>query len=123
MLFRSWFAPYIDWSKGVYLTLFHDQAWVQLIHRLNAYLVLVVSVILAGLLSRRCHDDSIKTLARITAGAVCFQAALGVATLWTLVNIWLGLAHQFFAIIVLILSVVLTWQIFRADRVFRRSGF
>jgi heme a synthase len=122
-LMNGWFMPYVDWSRGAYITLFHDQGWVQFIHRMNAYLLFLFAIGFAMLMGRKCQDDGLKTLAWGVAGAVTVQAVLGIATLWTVVNFWLALTHQLMAIIVLGLSVLLAWKVARADRVFRRGGF
>ena len=122
-LMNGAFAPYADWSRGFFVTLFHDQGVVQFLHRMNAYLLLAYVVGLAIVMARKCQDDTIKILSAAVAVVACIQAALGIATLITVVNFWFALLHQFVAISLLSLSTYLLWKVARADRVFRRRGF
>lgn len=117
------FFPPVDWSKGVGYSFLHDQGLVQFMHRLNAYVLLIYAITYAVVLVRKCQDDGIKTLAAVTAVLVCIQAALGVATLISVVNIHFAFTHQLVAVCLVILATSLTWKVARADRVFRSSGF
>ena len=117
------FAPYADWSRGFFVTLFHDQGVVQFMHRMNAYLLLAYALGLAVFMARKCQDDTLKVLAAAVCVVAFVQAGLGIATLITGVNFWLALLHQFVAISLLSLSTFLLWKVARADRVFRRRGF
>ena len=80
-------------------------------------------VCFAVVLARKCQDDTIKGLSATLAVGVCIQATLGVLTLITVVNVPLALLHQLVAVCLVVLSTVLAWNIARADRAFRRSGF
>lgn len=122
-LMNGQFAPAVNWAKGVGYSFFHDQGLVQFVHRLNAYIVLVYATAFAVVLVRRANDDGLKGLATLTAVVVWCQVGLGIATLVTVVNIYLALAHQLLAICLVILATVLMWRIARADRVFRSKGF
>jgi cytochrome c oxidase assembly protein subunit 15 len=53
------------------------------------------------------------------ATSVWIQAALGITTLITVVALGFALTHQFVAVCLLVMAVVLTWMMARADRVFR----
>ena len=117
------FFPPVDWSKGIGYSFLHDQGLVQFMHRLNAYILLVYAVTYAVILMRKCQDDGIKTLATGLAGLVCIQAALGVATLISVVNIHFAFTHQLVAVCIVALATVVVWKVARADRVFRSSGF
>lgn len=117
------FFPPFDWSKGVGYSFLHDQGLVQFMHRLNAYVLLIYVISYAVILVRKCQDDGIKTLAAIMAVLVCIQAALGVATLISVVDIHFAFTHQLVAVCLVILAASLTWKVARADRVFRSSGF
>jgi cytochrome c oxidase assembly protein subunit 15 len=116
-------APFVDWSKGVAYNFFYDQGLVQFVHRTNAYIVLIYAIAFAVLLSSRCQDDTIKNLSTAVAVGVILQATLGVLTLLTVVNIVLALLHQLVAACLVILAAILAWNIARADRAFRRTGF
>jgi len=117
------FLPPVDWSHGVGYSFFHDQGLVQFMHRLNGYILLLYTTACAVVLSRKANDDSIKALSAFLATLIWVQAGLGVATLWSVVNMSFALLHQFTAIMLVILATVLTWKVARADRVFRSSGF
>lgn len=122
-LMNGQFAPVVNWAKGVGYSFLHDQGLVQFVHRLNAYLVLIYATALAVVLARQANDDAIKSLATMIAVGVWLQAGLGVATLITVVNIYLALSHQLLAVCLVIMTTVLMWRIARADRVFRSKGF
>ena len=90
---------------------------------MNAYVLLAYVIGFAVVMARKCNDDGIKMLSAVVAVTACLQAALGIATLITVVNFWFALAHQLLAVSLLALSTILTWNVVRADRAFRRSGF
>jgi len=118
-LMNGYFAPYIDWSKGVALTLLHDQGVVQLMHRLNAYALMIYSIIFGIAFTLKCRDEGLKTLVKAIAVMVFVQATLGIATLINVVPLGLAISHQFIAVVLIIMTTVLCWRVFRADRVFR----
>lgn len=118
-LMNGSFMPPVDWAKGVGYSFLHDQGLVQFVHRMNAYILLIYSTAYAVIIARRANDDGIKTLATVLSTLVWVQAALGVATLLSVVAIGFALVHQLVAICLVVLSTVLMWQIARADRVFR----
>ncbi|MBW8880459.1 MAG: COX15/CtaA family protein [Asticcacaulis sp.] len=122
-LMNGQFAPNVDWAKGVGYSVFHDQGLVQFMHRLNAYAVLIYATTFAVMIARSANDDALKGLATLTAVAVWLQLALGIATLISVVNIYLALAHQLLAVSLVILATLLLWRIARADRVFRSRNF
>lgn len=122
-LMNGRFAPYVDYSKGLWQVAFHDQGMVQFVHRLTAYGLLVFVTLFAIMVARKCLDGRIKWLAVGLAVLGWAQASLGVATLVTNVHIHVGLAHQLGAVIVLIVATLLAWHIARADRVFRLRSF
>ncbi len=122
-LMNGYFAPYVDWTKGIGYSLFHDQGLVQFMHRMNAYILLIYAIGFAVVMARKCNDDGLKALSTGVAVTACLQAALGIATLISVVNFWFALLHQLLAVTLLSLTTLLTWHIARADRVFRRSGF
>lgn len=101
----------------------HDQGVVQFVHRCNAYLLLICATTYAIVLSRSTQDDRLKTLAIGLCVLVWAQAALGVATLVSVVGFGFALSHQVMAACLVALATVLTWSMARADRVFRRGRF
>lgn len=122
-LMNGYVGPYVDWSRGVGVTLFHDQGLVQFVHRMNAYVLLFYAIGFAVVMSRKCHDDMLKALSAAVAVAVCLQAVLGIATLISVVNFWFALLHQLMAVSILAMATILLWQIARAERVFSKRGF
>ncbi len=117
------FVPYTDWNQGIGVVLFHDQGVVQFMHRMNAYLLWLAAFFFAGFVSRQAQDGPVKGLAWAVLGTATLQAGLGVATLYTQVNFWLALSHQLTAGLLLCLSLIMAWTVFRADRAFRRGAF
>jgi cytochrome c oxidase assembly protein subunit 15 len=84
----------------------HNQAAVQLHHRLVAYLLTVVALVMAvGAARSRYMQPGAKILGVTVGAGVLVQAALGVATLMLGVPLWLGVLHQFAAAVVLSLAV------------------
>ena len=101
-------------GQGLWATLAHSQAAVQLHHRLLAYLVLIAAVAGAVLAARtRYLPGASKRLAVLLAVAVVVQAVLGVATLMTAVPLALGLLHQIMAAMVLACAVAFAWRVRR----------
>jgi cytochrome c oxidase assembly protein subunit 15 len=98
-------------GAGLWATVAHSQAAVQLHHRLMAYLVTVAAAIfgIAAWRSSYLARDA-KLLAVSVTAAVLFQACLGVVTLMTVVPIALGVAHQVMAAITLCLAVAFAWR-------------
>jgi cytochrome c oxidase assembly protein subunit 15 len=111
--------PPVEWAKGIGYSFLHDQGLVQFMHRMNAYLLTVVATAYALVAARKANDDNLKTLAATLAASVWVQAALGVVTLVTVVQLGFALTHQFVAVCLLAMTVWLTWMVARADRVFR----
>ena len=99
------------WRGGLWETLGHGPSAVQFNHRLLAYALLALAgglVIQAGRAKPR--PRGVFGLAGITLGLLLFQATLGVATLMTGVSLWVALAHQANAAILLATAVLLTWR-------------
>lgn len=113
-LFNGRLFPADYAGHGLWATLAHSQAAVQLHHRMLAYLVLVLALALglAAWRSRYLAKDS-KTLALVLMGAVILQALLGIATLMTAVPFALGMIHQLMAAIVFCLAVAFAWRVRR----------
>ena len=96
-------------GEGVWPTLAHDLAAVQLHHRLGAYLLFAAAW--AGLLWfwRRAAPRAVLAGAAVLAAAVTLQAAIGVLTLVNAVPIGLGVLHQAGAVVVLAAATWLAW--------------
>ncbi len=99
---------------GLWATLAHSQAAVQFNHRIVAYLLTAVGVAMAWVAWRsRYLPDEAKLLALATGAAIVLQALLGVVTLVAGVPVWLGMAHQVTAALVLSLVVAFAWRVRR----------
>ncbi len=101
-------------GTGLWQTLAHNQASVQLHHRLGAYALAVATVLLVLLAtrSRTLHSNS-KQAAFILGGAVLLQALLGVAALMLVVPLWLGILHQAGAVLLLAATTLFAWRVRR----------
>jgi cytochrome c oxidase assembly protein subunit 15 len=81
-----------------FLTNFVDNPIVvQFVHRWLAFIVAIAVAILAAMAWRR----GFKAAALLVAGAVATQILLGIATILTGVEIWIGVAHQGMAALLL----------------------
>jgi cytochrome c oxidase assembly protein subunit 15 len=88
-----------------YLNLFENITTVQFNHRMMAYLVCATALVQAVWVMRTADDQRLVRSALMLMAAVLAQAALGIWTLLAVVPLWLGLAHQAGAAIVLIVAV------------------
>jgi cytochrome c oxidase assembly protein subunit 15 len=104
------------WSGGLWRTLLHSRAAVQLNHRLIAYVLFAVAVG-AAIAAFRARDASLATrgLALAVGVLVALQASLGIATLMSLAPLPLSLAHQAGAAVVLGVTVAFAWRARRTD--------
>ena len=101
-------------ADGLWATLAHSQAAVQFNHRIVAYLLTAVGVAMAWVAWRsRYLPAEAKLLALATGAAILLQALLGVVTLVAGVPVWLGMAHQVTAALVLSLAVAFAWRVRR----------
>lgn len=101
-------------NGGLWATVAHSQAAVQFNHRIVAYLLTAVGLVMAWVASRsRYLPAEAKLLALVTGGAIVLQALLGVITLVAGVPVWLGMAHQITAAAVLSLAVAFAWRVRR----------
>jgi cytochrome c oxidase assembly protein subunit 15 len=101
-------------GAGFWATVAHNQASVQLHHRMVAYLLTLVALGL-GLAAWRSNylAAQSKALAVAVAALVVFQASLGIATLMTRVPLGMGVAHQFTAALLLCLGTAFAWRVRR----------
>lgn len=98
-------------GDGIWGTLAHSQAAVQLHHRLGAYVLAMAAIAAATAAARsRSLPGPTKALAQVFAVAVLMQGVLGIVTLMAVVPLALGLAHQLAAALVLALATVFAWR-------------
>lgn len=101
-------------GADLWATLAHVQGAVQLHHRLFGYLLTAVAVAMGASARRtRYLAPASKQLAVAVAVGVVAQAGLGIATLMAGVPLWLGIAHQLAAALVLSLAVAFAWRVRR----------
>lgn len=81
-------------------------ALVQFNHRLVAYLVVAFALWHAWQARRLSPGSSSARRATALAGMTLAQAVLGIVTLLLVVPLWAGLAHQVFAMFILVMAVV-----------------
>jgi cytochrome c oxidase assembly protein subunit 15 len=91
--------------EPVWLNLVDNVAAIQFNHRIGAYVLAAAA--LAYLLAARRATRPVRARAFLLAGLVLAQIFLGIATLLSVVPIWLALAHQGMA---LILLFALVWN-------------
>lgn len=101
-------------GETLWATLAHNQASVQLHHRLGAYLLLIAALVVAW----RARVDrylpaAAKQLGMIVGAAALLQALLGIATLMAGVPLWLGMLHQAFAVALLAVATAFAWRVRR----------
>jgi cytochrome c oxidase assembly protein subunit 15 len=110
-LMNGRFFPADYAGQGLWATLAHSQAAVQLHHRLLAYLLTLVAIAFGITVWRSSYlARDAKILALAVTAAVLFQAVLGVLTLVAVVPIALGVAHQVMAAVTLCLAVAFAWR-------------
>jgi heme a synthase len=97
---RLWF------EQPLWRNFFENALTVQFMHRMTAYVLLVVAVLHAIDVARTLRGGRALTGALVLAAAVAIQAALGILTLVHQVPIGLGLMHQGMAMVVLTIAVI-----------------
>lgn len=101
-------------ADGVWKTLAHSQAAVQLHHRLAGYLLTAVAVAMSVVAWRsRYLPAEAKLLSLAIALSILIQAVLGVITLVMAAPIGLGIAHQVMAAVVLTIATAFAWRVRR----------
>ena len=88
-----------------YLNIFENITAVQFNHRVVAYVLAAAALVQLAWLARSADDEKLVRSAQLLVAGIFAQAALGIWTLLAVVPLWLGLAHQAGAAVVLILAV------------------
>ncbi len=104
-----WIAQAVGagFSKYGIFSLFSNRAVVQLIHRylgISLFLIIVAMIVYLGM-KHKDRTQIIKKLNNSLLLMVCLQLLLGIFTLIFAVPVWLGVAHQFGALILLTLLI------------------
>jgi heme a synthase len=84
---------------------FENVATIQFNHRMVAYVLALLTLWHGWRCWRTADDEHIRTSALLLIAAVFAQIGLGIWTLLLAVPLWLGLAHQALAMIVLAVAV------------------
>jgi heme a synthase len=120
LVYNTWpdmngrFIPEGMWPLSPwYLNLFETIATVQFDHRMLAYLIVILALVQVLRKASRPVDQRVWRSRTILGFAVLAQMALGIAVLLYGVPLWLGLAHQAGAALVLIAAV---WHLHDALR-------
>ncbi|MDB5472178.1 MAG: heme synthase [Caulobacter sp.] len=109
---QAWPQDYA--GAGFWQTLAHNQASVQLHHRLGAYAIALATVFVVALAGRgRTLNSNSRQAAFILGGVVLLQVLLGVATLMLVVPLWLGVLHQAGAVLLLAAATLFAWRVRR----------
>lgn len=102
-------------GRGLWGTLAHSVAAVQLHHRLGAYLLCLCALgVAVACLRSHAVSRQVRGLGLALAAGVFCQAALGIWTLVSVVPLSLGLAHQVSAALVFGLATSFLWASRRA---------
>jgi len=120
LVYRDW--PLMDGrvvprdygGDTLWATLAHSQAAVQLHHRLTAYLLVLVALVMAVGAARSPYlQPGAKALGVAVGAGMLLQATLGVVTLMTGVPLAMGILHQLAAALVLALAMAFAWRVRR----------
>lgn len=112
-LMNGAFFPPVEWAAGG-LSFLHDQGLVQFNHRIGAYVLLLAVSAYAFHAWRWRLAEGSGGSAYVLAGLVWAQAILGVVTLVHAVPLWLGVAHQALAALVLGAATINLWLVRRS---------
>ncbi|MCB2047197.1 MAG: COX15/CtaA family protein [Novosphingobium sp.] len=97
----SFFPDGIDWSQGALHALFNDPFLVHFIHRWWAFVVVAVLVVL----SRRVRALGRRDVSIAIHTAFGVQILLGISTIWSGMELWLAVLHQFTGALVVAATV------------------
>ena len=101
-------------GDSFWATLAHNQASVQLHHRLGGYVLFAAALAVAWMAARaRYLAPQARALGIAVGAAVLAQALIGVATLMAAVPVWLGVLHQVGAAVVLATATAFAWRVRR----------
>ena len=102
------------WAGGLWATLAHSQGAVQLHHRLVAYVLVVVALLLGlGASNSSYLGRESKLLGLGVVAAILAQVALGVVTLMSRAPLALSIAHQLTGAAVFSLAIAFAWRVRR----------
>lgn len=85
---------------------FENVLTVQFVHRCFAYIVFLLSLVNVIYSFILCKDSPHAKRSLILFAMICTQIIFGVLTLLWVVPIWLGILHQFFALLIMVFAVM-----------------
>lgn len=108
------FFPHDYLGKSFWATVAHNQGSVQLHHRLGAYALFFIGLLIAGAAMRSSYlPRTAKSLGMLIGLAVTVQVLIGIATLMSGVPVLLGVFHQLGAVAVLTTAAAFAWRVRR----------
>ncbi len=107
---NSWVPDDVFALQPLWQNFLEGGAGVQFVHRCLAYLVAAMAIFMAIKAQKTGLAASIHTSVKWVSGLVALQFSLGVATLLLAVPVWLGVLHQFGALLLFAGSLVLIFQ-------------
>ncbi|MGE5566336.1 MAG: COX15/CtaA family protein [Parcubacteria group bacterium] len=108
------FIPHDYLAKSFWATVAHNQASVQLHHRLGAYVIFGLGILIAVAAARSAHLPAMaKRLGLLIGLTVVIQLILGIATLMSGVPVLLGVFHQIGAVMLLTAATAFAWRVRR----------
>ena len=113
-LFAGLIWPRDYLGAGIWPTIAHNQASVQVHHRLLAYAIFAAAVAMGAVTVRsRILTRDIKLIVAIAALAALIQALLGVATLMLAAPVGISALHQAGGALLLAAATLLAWRVRR----------
>jgi cytochrome c oxidase assembly protein subunit 15 len=107
-----WPTDYL--AKTFWATAAHNQASVQAHHRIGAYLLFALGILIAAAANRSAHlPRTAKGLGMLIGLAVVTQFIIGIATLMSGVPVLLGVFHQLGAVTLLTAATAFAWRVRR----------
>lgn len=109
-----WIPPEIGSLSPLVYDLFNNMVTVQFLHRMTAYLLVVVSLVFWYRMYRTVNDATIRFYGHLFLALVVAQVAAGVFTLLLFIPNWLAVLHQFLALMLFTIIVIM-------ERMFARN--
>jgi cytochrome c oxidase assembly protein subunit 15 len=88
---------------------FNSHSWVQFLHRINAYIILLIILILGYKIIKNKKNDLLKSYHFVLAGII-IQSLLGIITLISNLNMTIASLHQVSSIFLVIVSINLYYK-------------
>jgi cytochrome c oxidase assembly protein subunit 15 len=106
--------PDLFFMTPLYMNFLENVATIQFVHRIVAYLVFALALVLFIISRRSVVSVPVKRLVHGLLAVIVLQIALGIWTLLAVVPVSLGTMHQAGGLLVLTLSLVVTHRVSRS---------